>query len=306
MAELPGTADRRGAGGLPRPAAGRDALAWLRSAAPEITHIEVGAGWVRPAPALRRGARCCASAGARSAWLDGIARHGAAASARSTPGATRCTRTQDLARRARLRTCATRSGWPRLLGVTRWWPWRAARRAQPGDQVPHFGAGGWLPYLEGVYERQWEQQIAPYWSGLAAFAAAEHPGLRVCLELHPGTCVFNVGDVRPPGRARALDRRQPRPRATSSGWAWTATGSRPRSAAGWGTCTARTRSSTRTALALNGLLDRRWPELTADDAVDVRRARPGPRPGLVDWPGPGAVAVTGRGGVDRARGPVRA
>ncbi len=37
--------------------------------------------------------------------------------------------------------------------------------------MPHFGTGGWLPYLEGVYARQWDEQIAPYWAGLAEFRA---------------------------------------------------------------------------------------------------------------------------------------
>src|SRR5881392_1942266 len=47
------------------------------------------------------------------------------------------------------------------LGVTRVVAMAGCPAGQPGDRVPHFGAGGWLPYLEGVYERQWEQQIAP-------------------------------------------------------------------------------------------------------------------------------------------------
>jgi L-iditol 2-dehydrogenase len=43
-----------------------------------------------------------------------------------------------------------------------------------------------------VYDKQWDDAIAPYWSDLAAFARAENPDLLVCLELHPGTSVFNV------------------------------------------------------------------------------------------------------------------
>jgi sugar phosphate isomerase/epimerase len=62
----------------------------------------------------------------------------------------------------------------------------------PGDRTPHFSGGGWLPYLEGVYEGQWEERVEPYWSALATFAQREHPELLVCLELHPGTVVYNV------------------------------------------------------------------------------------------------------------------
>ena len=57
-----------------------ETLAWLRRAAPEITHIEVGAGGYAPHPHCDV-AGLLASAGARSAWLDGIARHGLGISA---------------------------------------------------------------------------------------------------------------------------------------------------------------------------------------------------------------------------------
>jgi sugar phosphate isomerase/epimerase len=61
-----------------------------------------------------------------------------------------------------------------------------------GDRTPHFAGGGWLPYLEGVYEGQWEERVEPYWSALATFAQREYPELLVCLELHPGTVVYNA------------------------------------------------------------------------------------------------------------------
>ena len=68
--------------------------------------------------------------------------------------------------------------------------------AAPGDGTPHFAAGGWLPYLEGIYERQWEQSVAPYWIALSEFARAEHPEVKICIELHPGTSVYNVETFR--------------------------------------------------------------------------------------------------------------
>src|SRR5438876_234869 len=58
--------------------------------------------------------------------------------------------------------------------------------------APHCDAGGWLPYLAGVYERQWDEAVVPYWRDLSAFAQREHPTLRICIELHPGTCVYNT------------------------------------------------------------------------------------------------------------------
>jgi sugar phosphate isomerase/epimerase len=61
-----------------------------------------------------------------------------------------------------------------------------------GDHAAVFGAGGWLPYLEGVHDRQWEESVVPYWSQLSEFAAKENPDVKICIELHPGTTVYNV------------------------------------------------------------------------------------------------------------------
>jgi sugar phosphate isomerase/epimerase len=61
-----------------------------------------------------------------------------------------------------------------------------------GDSAAVFGAGGWLPYLEGVHDRQWEDAVVPYWSELSEFAAKENPDVKICIELHPGTTVYNV------------------------------------------------------------------------------------------------------------------
>src|SRR5207248_7743773 len=45
---------------------------------------------------------------------------------------------------------------------------------------------------EDVAEWQWNERVLPYWSELTEFVAAEHPALRICFELHPGTYVYNV------------------------------------------------------------------------------------------------------------------
>jgi sugar phosphate isomerase/epimerase len=129
--------------------------------------------------------------------------------------------------------------------------------------VPHFGAGGWLPYLEGVYERQWAERIEPYWAELAAFAAAEAPGLLVCLELHPGTCAFNVETFRRvaalgPSIGANLD---------PSHFFWMGMdGHRVAEALGdrVGHVHGKDTVFHPDSLALNGLLDRRWPEPAAE------------------------------------------
>lgn len=61
-----------------------------------------------------------------------------------------------------------------------------------GARAPHFAGGGWLPDLEDVVEWQWAAHVLPYWRQRAREAAEAHPELRMCFELHPGTCVYNV------------------------------------------------------------------------------------------------------------------
>ena len=60
-----------------------------------------------------------------------------------------------------------------------------------GGSWPVFAGGAWLPDMEGLWASQWEI-IAPYWSALSAWAATTAPGVVVCLELHPGTSIYNA------------------------------------------------------------------------------------------------------------------
>ncbi len=235
-------------------------LAWLRQAAPEITDIEVGAGGYAPHPHCDVAA-LLASARARAGWLDSVARHGLRLDALNAWGnplhpddgiARR--HDEDLRNAIRLAP---------MLGADRVVAMAGCPAGAPGDLVPHFGAGGWLPYLADVYQRQWEQRIGPYWSGLAEFAAAEQPDLRVCLELHPGTSVFNVETFR---RVAALG-----PSISAnldpSHFFWMGMdGHRVAAALGDRVGHAHGKDTVLhpDSLALNGLLDRRWPEPAAE------------------------------------------
>src|SRR5438552_2945333 len=136
-------------------------------------------------------------------------------------------------------------------------PW--LRQAAPEITDIEVGAGGWLTYLEGAYERQCTERIEPYWTGLAAFAGAEAPQVKVCLELHPGTCAFNVETFRRvaalgPSIGANLD---------PSHFFWMGMdGHRVAEALGERVGHAHGKDTVFHAdnLALNGLLDRRWPE----------------------------------------------
>ena len=239
---------------LDRPLA--DVLPWLAQAAPEVTDIEVGAGGYAPHPHCDV-AELLHSAQARTAWLDLIARHGLRLDALNAWG-NPVHPDEDLARRhdEDLRNAIRLAV---LLGADRVVAMAGCPAGAPGDVVPHFGAGGWLPYLEGVYQRQWTERIEPYWTELAAFAAAEAPGLLVCLELHPGTCAFNVETFQRvaslgPSIGANLD---------PSHFFWMGMdGHRVAGALGERVGHAHGKDTIFHAdnLALNGLLDRRWPE----------------------------------------------
>jgi sugar phosphate isomerase/epimerase len=166
-----------------------DVLSFLRDSAPEVSVIEVGAGGYAPHP------HCdvdllLADADARRDWLGLLERYGIRLDALNAwgnpvhpdPDVARA-HDEDLRKAIRLAT---------LLGSDRVVAMAGCPGGDSADRTPHFGAGGWLPYLEGIHDRQWEDVVAPYWSDLAAFAQAENPDLQVCIELHPGTAVYNV------------------------------------------------------------------------------------------------------------------
>lgn len=166
-----------------------DVLRWLDREAPEVTAIEVGAGGYAPHAHLDPEV-VLRDAAARRDWLALVGEHGMRVDALNVWGnplhpdpAIAAAHDHALRRAIRLagelgsRTVVAMSG---------------AAAGAPGDSAAVFGAGGWLPYLEGVHARQWEDSVAPYWSGISEFAAAENPEVRLCIELHPGTTVYNV------------------------------------------------------------------------------------------------------------------
>lgn len=60
---------------------------------------------------------------------------------------------------------------------------------------PIFAGGAWLPDMEGLWAWQWDR-IAAYWSELSAWAASAAPEVVICLELHPGTSIYNAASYR--------------------------------------------------------------------------------------------------------------
>jgi sugar phosphate isomerase/epimerase len=236
-----------------------DALELLATTAPEVTDLEVGAGGFAPAPHCDV-RRLLDNADARRSWLRRIETAGFRVSALNASGNPldpdeETARHHDTDLRNAIRLAA-------LLGVDRVVAMAGCPPGAPGDRTPHFDAGGWLPYLAGVYEGQWNDAVVPYWTTLSAFASREHPTLQICVELHPGTCVYNVETFErfaaiAPNLAANLDSshlfwQQMDPLAVAA------------SLSRVGHAHAKDVVVNERPLALNGLLDHRWSPTDAD------------------------------------------
>jgi sugar phosphate isomerase/epimerase len=166
-----------------------DVLALLARSAPSVTDLEVGVGGYAPTPHCDV-PRLLADPSARRTWTKSIADAGFAVAALNVSGNPLdpdgdVARRHDDDLRSAIRLAAA-------LDVDRVVAMAGCPAARPGDHTAYFDAGGWLPYLAGIHERQWEEAVLPYWAELAEFAAREHAALQICVELHPGTCVYNA------------------------------------------------------------------------------------------------------------------
>jgi len=95
----------------------------------------------------------------------------------------------DAAVRAAVRLAA-------LLEVPRVVAMSGCPGAPGGGTWPVFAGGAWLPDMEGLWEWQWRERLEPYWRELSEWAAREAPTVRICLELHPGTSIYNPASFR--------------------------------------------------------------------------------------------------------------
>ena len=149
-----------------------DTLRFLATKAPDVSMVEVGAGGYAPNPHCDVD-ELLASAQARRNWLAVLARYDIDLDALNAWGNpvhpdSDLARLHDRALRQAIRL-ATALGADRVVAMA------GCPGGDPADHTPHFGAGGWLPYLEGIHDRQWADVVAPYWSDLAAFARARTP-----------------------------------------------------------------------------------------------------------------------------------
>jgi sugar phosphate isomerase/epimerase len=79
------------------------------------------------------------------------------------------------------------------LGINRIVAMSGCPAAGPGpSSAPHFAANAWLPDYAGIAAWQWENRLRPYWEGINEIVTTTSPGPMVCLELHPGASIYNV------------------------------------------------------------------------------------------------------------------
>jgi sugar phosphate isomerase/epimerase len=166
-----------------------DVMDWLVRDVPEITGLEIGTGAYAPTNHCDM-QRLLSDASARAEFRNEVKTRGlhiAALNVWGNPlhpdpaigGA------HDRALHDTIRLAAELDV-DRIVGMA------GCPAATEGEHSPHFAAGGWLPYLENVYERQWNARVQDYWTRIGEFAQREHPALLICLELHPGTVAYNV------------------------------------------------------------------------------------------------------------------
>jgi len=138
-------------------------LDWLAGELPDVRDVEIGTGGYSPAPHLGD--------------LAEVERRGYRLSALNVSGNPLEVPEHDRALRETIRLAGE-------LGVER-------VVCMSGGRAELAGAG-WFPGIEEATERYLRERVLPYWQEVAALARAAHPELRLCLELEPGSAVFNT------------------------------------------------------------------------------------------------------------------
>ena len=154
-----------------------------------IQDLEIGVGGYSPAPHCQA-AHLLGANGGIAQWRKPIEDAGLGISALNVSGNPLHPNPELAARHdADLRRAIQLAA---QLGVDRVVAMSGCPGADASDRsAPHFSGGGWLPDLERISDWQWRERVAPYWHEVSAFARREHPRLLICFELHPGTFVFN-------------------------------------------------------------------------------------------------------------------
>ena len=160
---------------------------WLDAHAPDVRELEVGTGGYSP---LGHSPLALSTAG-RRAWHARILARGFRVAAFNVSG-NPLHPNRTIGRRHDRdlrRTIALAAD----LGVGRIVAMSGCPAAGPGPSAaPHFAANAWLPDYAGVAAWQWENRVRPYWEEINGLLSRSSPAPLICLELHPGAHVYNV------------------------------------------------------------------------------------------------------------------
>lgn len=160
---------------------------WLDEHAPAVRDLEVGTGGYSPLGH----SPLDLSADARQEWQARISGRGFRVAAFNVSG-NPLHPNESIAARHDLDLRRT-IGLASELGVDRIVAMSGCPAAGPdASSAPHFAANAWLPDYAGVASWQWENRVRPYWEDINALLARTSPQPMVCLELHPGAHVYNV------------------------------------------------------------------------------------------------------------------
>jgi sugar phosphate isomerase/epimerase len=168
----------------------RDVLQWCEARG--LAGVELGVGGYSSAPHIDR-EELLTSAGARRDLLRSLAEANLELVALNASGnplhpvpaiaaehAQALRDAVDLARELGVNRVVAMSGCPGGPGLRGSGSW------------PVFAGGAWLPDMEGLWAQQFEQSIAPFWREFSGWAQDAAPDVLVCLELHPGTSIYNA------------------------------------------------------------------------------------------------------------------
>jgi sugar phosphate isomerase/epimerase len=163
------------------------ALGWCAERA--INGVELGVGGYSPAPHLDL-ERLLASEAERLRFGERLASHGVELVALNASGNplhpdAAIAQAHSRALRGAVELAAE-------LGVSRVVAMSGCPGGPGGGGWPIFAGGAWLPDMENLWDWQWEHVIAPYWRELSRWVAAAAPEVNICLELHPGTSIYNA------------------------------------------------------------------------------------------------------------------
>ena len=76
------------------------------------------------------------------------------------------------------------------LGIKRLITFSGCPGGSPDDKTPNWATCPWPPDFLDVLKYQWDEVLIPYWKKEVEFAE-KHGVDKICLEMHPGFCVYN-------------------------------------------------------------------------------------------------------------------